>query len=188
MKRLLTRAAILWSMFLVGGLVAGCSNTPVATTTPPAMTTAAAPLPTQAAQNANAPPPSTSRVAAVSVPAYLDPNSPLSKDRSVFFDFDDFSVKPDYAALIERHGKFLAAHPAVAIRVEGNTDERGGAEYNLALGQRRAEAVSRALKLYGARDAQLEAVSWGKEKPRTLGREEAALAQNRRADLAYPAR
>lgn len=187
MKRLVSRATVLWAMFLIGGFVAGCSSSPVATTTAPAMGTAAAVLPTEAPRATTASP-AASRVAAVSVPAYLDPNSPLSKDRSVFFDFDDFSLKPDYAALVERHGKFLAEHPAVAIRIEGNTDERGGAEYNLALGQRRAEAVSRALKLYGVRDAQLEAVSWGKEKPRALGHEEAALAQNRRADLAYPAR
>jgi peptidoglycan-associated lipoprotein len=76
----------------------------------------------------------------------------------------------------------------VSIKIEGNTDERGGAEYNLALGQKRAEAVSRALKIFGVKDAQMEAVSFGKEKPKVLGHDDASYAQNRRADLDYPAK
>jgi peptidoglycan-associated lipoprotein len=84
------------------------------------------------------------------------------------------------------HGKFLASHPLLAIKIEGNADERGGAEYNLALGQKRAEAVSKALKIFGVKDSQMEAVSFGKEKPKALGHEEASYAQNRRADLDYP--
>jgi peptidoglycan-associated lipoprotein len=76
----------------------------------------------------------------------------------------------------------------VSIRVEGNTDERGSSEYNLALGQKRAAAVVEALKVYGATDAQMEAVSWGREKPKAEGHDEAAWAQNRRVDLAYPAK
>jgi peptidoglycan-associated lipoprotein len=76
----------------------------------------------------------------------------------------------------------------VAIKIEGNTDERGGAEYNLALGQKRAEAVSKALKLFGVKDSQVEAVSFGKEKPKAPGHDEVSYAQNRRADLDYPAK
>lgn len=95
-------------------------------------------------------------------------------------------MKPDYAPLLEMHGKYLATHPNVIIKVQGNTDEQGGAEYNLALGQKRAEAVTRALRVFGVKDSQLEAISFGKEKPKALGHDEAAHEQNRRADLAYP--
>lgn len=129
-----------------------------------------------------------STVATVTLPEYLDPKSSLSSQRSVYFDFDVFSIRADDTGLIERHGKYLASHPEVAIRIEGNADERGGSECNLALGQKRAEAVLRALRIYGARDAQMEAVSWGESKPRAAGHDEVAWAQNRRADLQYPKR
>jgi peptidoglycan-associated lipoprotein len=104
----------------------------------------------------------------------------------VYFDFDQFVIKASDGPLIERQGKYLASKPALAIRVEGNADERGGREYNLALGQKRADAVVRALKVYGVGDKQLEAVSFGSEKPAIQGHDEAAWAQNRRVDLAYP--
>jgi peptidoglycan-associated lipoprotein len=120
--------------------------------------------------------------------AYLDPASLLNQKRSIYFDFDQSIVKPDFAPTLELHGKFLASHPNVAIRVEGNTDEQGGTEYNLALGQKRAEAVTKALKLYGVKDSQMEAVSFGEEKPKATGHAEADYAQNRRADIAYPSK
>lgn len=171
-------------------LLAACSSTPVsappaAAAPAPAVTAAPPVAAAPAAQPAQAP---ESRVASVTLPDYLDPKSPLSRERSVFFEFDDTAIKGDYNALIERHGRYLAAHPNVAIKIEGNTDDRGSAEYNLALGQKRAQTVLQALKLMGARDAQMEAVSWGEEKPRAAGHDEAAWAQNRRADLNYPAR
>ena len=90
--------------------------------------------------------------------------------------------------MLELHGRYLSANPKLSIRVEGNADERGSAEYNLALGQKRAESVVRALKLYGVKDSQMEAVSWGKEKPKAMGHDEAAWAQNRRVDLVYPSK
>lgn len=122
------------------------------------------------------------------LPAYLDPSSSIYKNRSVYFDFDKYTVKSEFNALVEDHGKFLSANPNVQVKVEGNTDERGGAEYNLALGQKRAEAVVKALKVLGAKDSQLEAVSYGKEKPKAAGHDEAAYSQNRRADLVYPSK
>ena len=132
-------------------------------------------------------------VAAVSsvapvVADHLNPNSLISTQRSVYFDFDKFEIKSEYSALIERQGKYLASKPALAIRVEGNADERGGREYNLALGQKRAEAVVRALKVYGVTDKQVEPVSFGSEKPKATGHNEEAWAQNRRVDLVYPAK
>lgn len=117
---------------------------------------------------------------------HLDPTSNIATQRSVYFDFDDFSIKKNYTELIESHGKYLAARPAVAIRVEGNADERGSAEYNLSLGQRRAEAVLNSLAIYGAKVSQMEPVSFGEEHPKATGHDEADWAQNRRVDLDYP--
>jgi len=173
-------------------LLAACSSTPV--TPPPApapMKAAAAPMAPAPAPAPAATPRSiapSSNVVTVTLPAYLDPKNNISTERSVYFDFDDFTVKQNYTALVERHGKFLAASPKVAIKIEGNADERGGSEYNLALGQKRAEAVLRALKIYGVKDSQVEATSWGESRPRATGHDEAAWAQNRRAELQYPAK
>ena len=127
-------------------------------------------------------------VTMVSVPAYLDPSNPISKERSVYFDFDDFTIKNQYAQLIQLQGDFLASKPSLSIKIEGNTDERGSPEYNLALGQKRAEAVLRAPEIYGVKNGQLEAISWGEEQPKATGHDETAWAQNRRADLVYPQR
>ena len=118
------------------------------------------------------------------VDPFNDPNSPLYK-KSVFFDFDSFNVKPEFQPVIEAHGKYLASTKKRRIVIEGNTDERGGREYNLALGQKRAEAVKQRLMLLGATDSQIETVSFGKEKPRAMGSNEEAWAQNRRADIVY---
>jgi peptidoglycan-associated lipoprotein len=128
-----------------------------------------------------------STVAAV-VADHLNPNSTISKERSVYFDFDKFDIKADQAAVVERQGKYLATNAALKVRVEGNADERGGREYNLALGQKRAEAVVRGLKAYGVKDSQAEPVSFGSEKPKAEGHDEAAWAQNRRVDVAYPSK
>ncbi|AKJ68856.1 membrane protein [Pandoraea thiooxydans] len=113
-----------------------------------------------------------------------NPNSPLAQ-RSVFFDFDSYTVKDSYKSMLEAHAKYLIAHPNRHVLVQGNTDERGTSEYNLALGEKRAEAVVKVLELLGVPSSQLEAVSFGKEKPKALGHNEAAWAENRRADLAY---
>lgn len=113
-----------------------------------------------------------------------DPNSPLAK-RSVYFDFDRYAIKPEYQGVVDVHSKYLVANKGRKVLVQGNTDERGTTEYNLALGQKRAEAVKRALTLLGVQEAQLEAVSLGEEKPKAEGHDEAAWAENRRADLVY---
>jgi peptidoglycan-associated lipoprotein len=118
-------------------------------------------------------------------PALRDPNSLLSK-RNIFFDYDGFVVAPEYRALIEAHAKYLVANKSARVRIEGNTDERGSREYNLALGQRRADAVRRSLVLLGVSESQIETVSFGEEKPTVPGSSEEAWRANRRADLAYP--
>ena len=110
---------------------------------------------------------------------------PVGVPRIVYFDFDSYTIKPDYQSLIDGHARFLKANPSRSISVEGHTDDRGGREYNLALGQKRSEAVRRALTLLGVNDSQIEAVSFGKEKPAVQGSTEDAYAQNRRAELSY---
>ena len=113
-----------------------------------------------------------------------DPANVLSK-RSVYFDFDSFVVKDEYRPLVEAHGRYLAANRGARMTVQGNTDERGSREYNIALGQKRADAVKRMLVLLGAQESQIETVSFGKEKPRNPGHDEAAWAENRRDDIVY---
>jgi peptidoglycan-associated lipoprotein len=106
-----------------------------------------------------------------------------SLPRTVYFDFDSYVVKDEFRPVIEAHAKRLAADRKKHIVVEGHTDERGGSEYNLALGQKRAEAVVKSLVTLGATDSQVEAVSFGKERPAVQGSDEAAWAKNRRAEL-----
>ena len=113
-----------------------------------------------------------------------DPNNILSH-RSVYFDFDSYMVKGEYRDLVLAHAAYLRDNANAQILLQGNTDERGSREYNLALGQRRANSVRDILLLSGARDQQVEAVSLGKEKPRGLGHDEAAWSENRRADILY---
>ena len=103
----------------------------------------------------------------------------------VYFDYDSFVIKPEFQPVIEAHARFIKADPKRKAAVEGHTDESGGREYNLALGQKRAEAVRRALALLGVPDAQVEAVSYGKEKPAVEGHDEAAWAKNRSAEIVY---
>ena len=167
---------------LVPLLFAACSSTPVAPAAAPV--TQATPTPVAAAKPAT---PSTAPApASTATLAHLDPNSPLSRERSVYFDYDDAVVRDDGTPVVARHGQYLVQHPALKVVVQGNTDERGSSEYNLALGQRRAQAVKSALQIYGVKDAQIEAVSFGREKPRATGHDEAAWKQNRRADIVYP--
>jgi peptidoglycan-associated lipoprotein len=113
-----------------------------------------------------------------------DPSSPLAK-RSIYFDFDSYTIRAEYRATVEAHARYLISNRERKLVVQGNTDDRGSREYNLALGQKRAEAVRKALITLGATENQLEAVSFGEEKPRATGSDEASWAENRRADLAY---
>ncbi len=108
-----------------------------------------------------------------------------SAARLVYFDYDSYAIRPEFQAVVEAHAKFLKANPQRKVALEGHTDERGGREYNLALGQKRAEAVRRAMGLLGVTDGQLEAVSFGKEKPAAQGASEEAMAKNRRVEIMY---
>ena len=117
---------------------------------------------------------------------FADPSNPLSQ-RSIYFGFDSYEVEGKYLSAVQAHAQWLNAHPNVTIQIQGNTDERGGREYNLALGQKRSEAVKQRLQLLGVPAQRIEAVSYGKEKPQATGHTEEAWAQNRRADIVYPA-
>ncbi|MEN3367527.1 MAG: peptidoglycan-associated lipoprotein [Burkholderiales bacterium] len=113
-----------------------------------------------------------------------DPKGVLAK-RSVYFDYDSYTVKDEFKPVVEAHAKYLAGNKGRKIIIQGNTDERGGREYNLALGQKRAEAVRKSLSLLGVPETQMEAVSLGKEKPKATGSDEAAWSENRRSDIVY---
>ncbi|MBC7603718.1 MAG: peptidoglycan-associated lipoprotein Pal [Ramlibacter sp.] len=110
---------------------------------------------------------------------------PVSVSRLVYFDYDSYVVKPEFQRAIEAHAAWLKANATRRANIEGHTDERGGREYNLALGQRRSEAVRKSLGLLGVPDSQIEAVSFGKEKPSDPGSNEDAWAKNRRAEIVY---
>jgi peptidoglycan-associated lipoprotein len=116
--------------------------------------------------------------------ALKDPSSILSK-RSIYYEFDKFDVKDEYRPLIEAHAKYLRDNPGARMLIQGNTDERGAREYNVGLGQRRSDGVKRMMMLLGAKEAQIESVSLGEEKPKSEGHTEEAWAQNRRVDLLY---
>jgi peptidoglycan-associated lipoprotein len=111
--------------------------------------------------------------------------SMLSK-RSIYYDFDRFDVKEEYRPLIEAHAKFLLDNKTAKMRIEGNCDERGSTEYNLALSQRRADGVKLALTVLGVPASRIESVSYGEEKPKATGQDEESYAENRRSDMSYP--
>ncbi len=114
-----------------------------------------------------------------------DPANVLSK-RSIYFELDSNVVKEEFKPLVSAHARYLQQNPAQKLTVQGNADERGSREYNLALGQRRADAVKQMMQLLGAKTDQIETVSFGEEKPKATGHDEASWNENRRADLAYP--
>jgi len=116
-----------------------------------------------------------------------DPKSSVFGKRSIYFEFDSYSVDPKYVSTISAHASYLKSSPKqkVSMIIQGNTDDRGTAEYNLALGQKRSEAVKKALLAQGVSESQVEAVSFGKEKPANPAQTEAAFKENRRADFVY---
>ncbi len=159
--------------------LAACSSTPL--DTPKAPVASATMLPPATPPSAGT---AQSTVATVTLDPLDDPKGELAA-RSVYFGYDDFTVDSKYQPVVQAHGRFLQGRPQVQIRIEGNTDERGSREYNLALGDKRAQVVARQLELMGAKPAQIEPVSYGEERPKSEGRDEAAWAENRRADIRY---
>jgi peptidoglycan-associated lipoprotein len=175
MRALTTTALLITSTFLF----TACSTTPTAETSAQAGGTTTQPAATATAQPVAAAPAPAAAPAKAAAPIFIPTK------RNVFFDFDSFVIKPEFNPMIEAHAEYLKAHPSKKATIQGNADERGGSEYNLALGQKRADAERRSLELLGVQASQLEAISFGKEKPRSHGHNEAAWADNRRADIVY---
>ena len=172
MKRLMLALAM-------AALLAGCTSTKL--DTPPVEDKKGAVVQPQAGGATT-----TSSVPTVGVgTADGDAMGPRGERNMVYFDFDSYVVKPEFQPVVEAHARYIKANKVRKVSIEGHTDDAGGREYNLALGQRRAEAVRRALVLLGAPDSQLEAVSFGKEKPAAPGSDEASRAKNRRAEISY---
>lgn len=164
------------SVLLISMLAACASDKPADVAAAPAATEA----PKEAAPAAQA----AAEAAPVATDALNDANSILSK-RSAYFDFDKSVVKEADKPMVQAHGQYLKENTARNVTVEGNADERGSSEYNLALGNRRAEAVKKMLVVSGAKAGQVSTVSFGEEKPVASGHNEAAWSQNRRADIVY---
>ena len=159
---------------LLALLISGCSSTPDDA-------------------SANAPVESRNGIATVNaggvdgrnLPAVLtDPKSILSK-RNIYFDYDRYDVRSDYKELVAAHAKFLSNNRQFRVLIQGNTDDRGSREYNLALGQKRADSIKKMLVMLGANESQVESVSLGEEKPKMEGQNETAWAENRRGDMLY---
>ncbi|WP_297913146.1 OmpA family protein [Thiomonas sp.] len=155
------------------GTLGGCASS----SKPTAPVQSAAPAPANHAAQ--------SSVAAVQAPAEENLGPAPNVPRSVFFAFDKYNVENKYRPVIEDNSQYLIAHPAAHVQLQGNTDARGSREYNLALGQKRADAVMNAMELLGAKPAQMEAISFGKEKPKAMGTTAADYAENRRVDIVY---
>jgi len=179
------RAAL--ALLVLAGLMAACDSTPIApdkmaaTESRPVLPTAASPAAAGGATGSGG----QSQVAAVDLTRGAAGAALLAAptQRVVYFDFDSFAIRDEFKPVIEGHARALSGNKGKRMVIEGHTDERGGREYNLALGQKRAEAVLRSMTLLGATDAQLEAVSYGKERPAASGNDEAAWSKNRRAEL-----
>ena len=173
--RMKTPAILIASSFAL--LLGACASQQAAEAPQPApQASTPAPAPAPQAQAVEQP--------AMAMNPLHDPNSILAK-RSIYFDFDKSNIKPEFNPLVEAHAGYMTGHASATIRIEGNCDERGSREYNLALGQRRADSLRKAMVLLGVSDTRIETISWGAEKPRAKGNNEAAWAQNRRDDIIY---
>ena len=175
----------LLATIVLSALLAACSSTPTTTATPAKDATAGKATGSTSGDVKNdkitTATPDTKKEA--NPWAVLTDSNNILSQRSVYFDYDKYEIK--FMPLVEAHANFVKANAKAKVRVQGNTDERGSREYNLALGQKRAEAVRKALVLLGAREDQLEAVSLGEEKPACTESSEECWGRNRRGDMLY---
>jgi len=160
-------------------LLYGCASTPIEPESTPVAPPASTPGPATESPAARPLPTPTMQISPLK-----DPASELSK-RSVFYELDKYDIKDEYRPILQAHGRYLAEHRGTKMLVQGNCDERGSREYNIALGQRRADGVKRMLLLLGATESQVESVSLGEEKPRCEEHSEGCWSQNRRSDMLY---
>ena len=171
------------STFVAVAFLSACASTPPQESASPAPAQPAPP-PMSAAKPAAMPEVRSAVRPAASASALNDPNSILAK-RSVYYALDEYDIAREFRPVVEAHAKYLRDHPAASIMIQGNCDERGSPEYNIALGQRRSQEVLSMMKLLGVPERQMEAVSLGEEKPKALGHDEASWAENRRSDIVY---
>jgi peptidoglycan-associated lipoprotein len=177
MKKFLVAAAM-------AALLAGCSTQPAAPVDEQSAAAAAAAAKDGAATSGTTTSGVSGSATGTGANPLKDPNNILSK-RSIYFEFDSFVVEDKYKAQIDAHSRYLSANRSAKVTLQGHTDERGSREYNIALGQKRADAVKRAMTLMGVQDVVIETVSYGKEKPKREGHDEPAWAENRRVDIVY---
>jgi len=178
------------AMFAI--VLAGCASNPTtapvedksAATDPATTAPAAAGTSTRPATTGGVSGSTTGAATAAGAAALKDPNNILSK-RNIYFEFDSFAVADQFKPLVEAHARYLVANRNARVTLHGHGDERGAREYNIALGQRRADAVKRMMTLLGAQEIQIETVSFGEEKPRNVGHDETAWAENRRVDIVH---
>lgn len=173
----------------LAALLAACSAKPVKEEPPPPVVDKSTGAATQQAPKVSSEPTtsastSATQESAMTVDPLKDPNNILSK-RSVYFDYDKDEVKAEFRPLVEAHANYLKQNSGARVMLQGNADDRGSREYNLALGQRRAAAVKQVMNVYGASDSQIETISYGEEKPRCTAQNEACWSQNRRVDIIY---
>jgi len=179
----------LWTI-LIASALAACATTQTPDTQPPAGVEDRAPGAARPGTQAVPAKPVTGvdltgdKPAAAGVAPHRDPANVLSQ-RSVYYDFDKYDIKDEFKPVIEAHARYLRENASLKMLIQGNTDERGSREYNIALGQRRSEGVKRMLLLLGVREEQVEAVSLGEEKPKEAGHTEEAWTRNRRSDMLY---
>ena len=183
------RAAWIASLSVVFAMVLGaCSSGPTQEQSPAGVEERQPGTAQPGAQPQAVKPPAVARVDLTARPSgaspLKDPSNILSR-RSIFYDLDQYEVKTQFKDLVEAHARYLRDHPGAKMLIQGNTDERGSREYNVGLGQRRSDGVKRMLLLLGAKEAQIESVSLGEEKPKAEGHDESAWTQNRRSDILY---
>lgn len=177
------RKTLIVGLVAVSLVLAGCA-TKRPPTTPPASTGSTAGS-GPSTSGVEAPQVGTATVDGAGAGGQLGPKGGLLDQRLVYFDYDSSDIKPEGASLIAAHAQWLVKNPGAKVRLEGHTDERGSPEYNIGLGERRAQAVRRALMLQGVPEAQLTTVSYGEERPAAAGSDESAWAQNRRVEIVY---
>ena len=182
------KSVLVWIAVLSVALAAGCStkkprslpNAAGNTAVPTDQSGTAGAAGQNAANAANA-----AAVANGTAPGVPGPVGGMLDTKTIYFDFDSSQIKPEFTAAVAAHAKYLTANTSIRVRLEGNTDERGTREYNIGLGERRAQAVRQALMVLGVADAQITTVSYGEERPAVTGHAEAAWAKNRRVEIVY---
>jgi peptidoglycan-associated lipoprotein len=180
------KSVLIWAAVLGAALLSGCSGPKPRPTAAGGSSTA---VPTDQSQTAGADS-SSAYGAAAAAPAdnaagVAGPSGALLQNRTLYFDFDTSEIRSDYEPLIAAHARYLVANPRIRVRLEGNTDERGSREYNIGLGERRAQAVRRAFMLQGVAESQITTVSYGEERPAVTGHAEDAWSRNRRVEIVY---